>query len=210
MKNSIKLVALLFLFNNCKKETKNDFNKTDIKNEKVEKVEIQHANNDQLNNFIGDYEYKNTNNPKESLLLILKKTDIKSVPDFEGYSWEEKNEKGEVAEMTLTGFFYGNTDLFDEEREGYAPGFFVVNVQAEPLEENLLKVNVKLDTSDILSNPVEPPMTSAKEALGKGNKKWEITEMNIAKELIFEMKNSKELILKSDSALDEKIFKKTR
>ena len=103
---------------------------------------------------------------------------------------------------------YGNTDLFEETREGYAPGFFVVNVQVEPFNDNSLKVNVTFDSSDVLENPVQPPIESTKEALRKGNKNWEITEMDIDRELIFEIKKSNELILKSDFNLADKIFKR--
>ena len=174
------------------------------------KDKVQPINKDQLGNFIGQYEYINAANPKESLFLILKKVDTNSITDFEGYAWEEKNEKGEIAEKALTGLFYGNTDLFDEVREGYEPGYFVANVQVEPLRENSLKVNIQVDDSDILENPVLPAITSTKVALENGNKKWEITEMGVARELIFEIKNSNELILKSDSGLDDKTFKKTK
>ncbi|TPG45228.1 hypothetical protein [Flavobacterium pectinovorum] len=174
------------------------------------KDKIQSSSSDILGGFFGEYEYKNTDNPNESLLLVLNKVDTKSISDFEGYSWEEKNEKGEVVEKTLTGLFYGNTDLFDEVREGYTPGFFVANIQVEPFGENSLKVNIKADSSDILENPVQPPIKSTKEALEKGNKKWEIKEINSNRELIFKIKNSKELILKSDLDLAEKTFKKIK
>lgn len=210
MKNFIKLLILLFLLNGCKPEKKVAHNKIHIKIQKFSKNKIQSVNNNQLNSFIGNYECKNADNPKESLFLILKKVHAKSIADFEGYSWEEKNEKGANLEQTLTGLFYGNTDLFEGEREGYAPGFFVANVQVEPLSENSLKVNIHADSSDILENPLQLTIKSTKEALEKGNKKWEITEINISRELIFEIKNSNELVLKSDLGLDEKTFKKIK
>lgn len=202
-KNIIVFCSLFLCFIGCK-EVK--------KEQKVEPSLIQSkvavTQNDNLNNFIGKYEYKNTDTPNENLLLIFKKVDIRTIPDFEGYSWEEKNEKGENVEVTLSGTFYGNTDLFDEAREGYKPGFFVGTVQSEPSEKNALKVNINLASSDILENPIYPPIQSTQEALKSGNKKWEVTELEINRELIFEIKNSTQLILKSDLGSDDKIFKK--
>lgn len=58
----------------------------------------------------------------------------------------------ENVEMALAGIFYGNTDLFDDTREGYTTGYFVTNVQVEPLKNNLLKININLDPSDILES----------------------------------------------------------
>ncbi|URC12541.1 hypothetical protein [Flavobacterium sp. B183] len=182
---------------------KNEEIKTSVNENKIAPVK-----NDALYDFLGKYIYKDSANPNENLLLVLKKVETKSIPDFEGASWEEKNEKGENVSMTLAGLLYGNTDLFEEAREGYAPGFFVVNVQVEPFNDNSLKVNVTFDSSDVLENPVQPPIESTKEALRKGNKNWEITEMNIDRELIFEIKKSNELILKSDFNLEDKIFKR--
>lgn len=210
IKRIIYLFLVSIIFISCKNETKDTSEKTAEKTQKVSENKIQSVNNDPLSDFFGTYEYINTDNPKENLFLILNKVETKSIVDFEGYSWEEKNDKGEVIEKTLTGLFYGNTDLFDGEREGYAPGFFVANVQVEPSGENSLKVNVHADSSDILENPVPLTIKSTKEALEKGNKKWEITEINISRELIFEIKNSNELVLKSDLGLDEKIFKKIK
>ncbi|GAA3773554.1 hypothetical protein [Flavobacterium ginsengiterrae] len=203
----IKIVfCLLFLFLiGCKEPKKEQKVETPVIESKV--VVDQ---NDNLNNFIGKYEYKNTDTPDENLLLILKKVDIKTIPNFEGYSWEEKNEKGENIEVALSGIFYGNTDLFDESREGYKPGFFVGTVQSEPSENNALKVNINLASSDILENPIYPPIQSTQEALKSGNKKWEVTELEISRELIFEIKDSTELILKSDLGSDDKIFKKIK
>lgn len=199
--------CLLFLFLIGCKEQKKDKNDQKVQPSNIEsKISITQNNN--LNDFIGKFEYRNIDTPEENLLLIFKKVDIKTIPDFEGYSWEEKNEKGENVEVTLSGTFYGNTDLFDEAREGYKPGFFVGTVQSEPSEKNALKVNINLASSDILENPIYPPIQSTQEALKSGNKKWEVTELEINRELIFEIKNSTQLILKSDLGSDDKIFKK--
>lgn len=207
MKKVTIILSFLFLSLSACKEQKKETNEI-IPSVVENKIPL--AINENLNNFIGHFEYKNTDNPKESLYLVLQKVDIKSISNFEGYSWEEKNEKGEIVEMALTGMFYGNTDLFDDVREGYAPGFFVASVQVEPLLENLLKVNLHVTSSDILENPVHPPIISTKEALGKGNKKWEIKELDITRELTFEVKNLKEIILKSDLDSNEKTFEKIK
>jgi hypothetical protein len=156
------------------------------------------------------YEYKDVDNPRESLFLVLKIVDPRSIPNFEGYLWKEKKENGEVVEQTLAGLLYGNTDLFQDVREGYAPGFFVANIQVEPFENNELKVTIDGDSSAIFENPLPFSINSTKEALAKGYKIWEVTEMDISKNLIFEVKNPNELILRSDLGSDDKTFSKTK
>ncbi|WP_053470368.1 MULTISPECIES: hypothetical protein [unclassified Flavobacterium] len=204
------MIYFLFLSLCACKEPKKEIKETKEITPKVVEDKFQSVSNDQLSDFVGEYEFKDPDNPKENLLLVMKTADIKSIADFEGYAWEETNEKGEIVEKTLIGLFYGNTDLFDQAREGYEPGFFVANVQVEPAGENSLQVNIRATASDILENPVSPPIKSTKEALEKGNKKWEITEIDIFRELIFEIKNPKELILKSDLGLEDKTFKKIK
>lgn len=212
MINTRIMICFLFLSLCACKEPKKEIKEIKPKEitPKVIKDEVQYVSNDQLIDLIGEYECKNADNPKENLLLVLKIVDTKSIADFEGYSWPEKNEKGEVVDKTLAGLLYGNTDLFDVAREGYDPGFFVTNVQVEPWENNSLKVKIELNEPDVLENPVLPPITSTKEALEKGNKKWEITEMKIWTSLIFEIKNPDELVLKADSDLFDQTFKRVK
>ncbi|MEW5675958.1 hypothetical protein ABGT15_06555 [Flavobacterium enshiense] len=164
--------------------------------------------NDNLSNLTGFYEYENTDNPKESLFLMVEKVNVNTIPDFEGFSWEEQNENGETVQKTLTGLLYGTTDLFDDAREGYAPGFFVANCRIEPYESNSLQLSLKLEEADILESPVRFPIKSTEEALAKGNKKWEVTTFNISQDYFFEIKNPKELLLKLDSG--EKSFIKRK
>lgn len=197
--------SLLFLYA-CKEQKKEQ----NVIKVSENESKISSVNNDDLDSFVGYYEYKSDDSFDESIVLVLKKVETKSILNFEGYSLEEKNEKGEVVEVTLTGILYGNTDLFDDVRDGYKPGFFVANVLVEPLEGNLLKASLNLNSLDILVNPIQPPIESTKEALLKGNQIWNVTEIDIAKELIFETKKPNELILKSDLHSDDKIFKKIK
>ncbi|MEW5675601.1 hypothetical protein ABGT15_04755 [Flavobacterium enshiense] len=155
MSKAIFIILLFIALTSCQQKD------TAIKEVSVEKNQNTEINNEaasankiELNDFIGQYEFRDTDNPKESLFLMMKKVDVESIQDFEGFSWEEKNEKGEVVRMTLTGLLYGNTDLFDDTREGYAPGFFVVNSQIEPYENSGLKLSLNVKESDILENPV--------------------------------------------------------
>ncbi|WP_291144115.1 hypothetical protein [Flavobacterium sp. UBA7680] len=210
MINTRIMICFLFLSLCACKEPKKEIKETKEITPKVVEDKVQSVNNDQLSDFIGEYEFKNPDNPEENLLLVLKTTDTKSITDFEGYAWEEENEKREVVEKTLTGLFYGNTDLFDAARECYDLGFFVANVQVEPWENNSLKVKIELNEPDVLENPVLPPITSTKEALEKGNKKWEIREMKIWTSLILEIKNPDELVLKADSDLFDQTFKRVK
>jgi hypothetical protein len=164
--------------------------------------------NDDLSNLAGLYGCENKDNPKESLFLRVEKVNVNTIPDFEGFSWEEKNVDGETVQKTLTGLLYGTTDLFDDAREGYAPGFFVANCMIEPYESNSLRLSLKLEEANILESPIRFPVKSAEEALAKGNKKWEVMTFNIAQDYFFEVKNPEELVLKLESG--EKSFIKRK
>lgn len=190
------------------KETETKKLPSEIKENTESSSQATSVKNDNLNDFTGFYECENADNPKESLFLMVEKVNVNTIPDFEGFSWEEKNENGETVEKTLTGFLYGTTDLFDDVREGYAPGFFVANCRIEPYESNSLRLSLKLEEADILESPVRFPIKSTEEALAKGNKKWEVTTFNISQDYFFEIKNPKELLLKSES--DEKLFIKKK
>ncbi|WP_264530861.1 hypothetical protein [Flavobacterium sp. N502540] len=96
MKKTNVIICLLSLtFYACqdqKKET-NEIKQTKEIKISVNKNKIAALKNDALYDFEGEYEYKNSDSSNENLFLILKKVETKSIPDFEGSSWEEKNEK---------------------------------------------------------------------------------------------------------------------
>lgn len=202
------IVFLLFL--SCKNEDErantNRRNNSVIKKDKDDKIQEKLILNKNLNDFIGEYRFLNEEDPSHNLFLKLEKKDIKELKEFEGYAWEEKDDYGKSREVTLQGFLYANTELYEDTGEGYEKGYFVAKVKVEPLEEKLLKIIINVKPSEILERPIVPPIKSSFEAIKKGNKVWSVNEYSIAKELVFEIVNDHIIILKTD--FSDKEFKK--
>ena len=59
------------------------------------------------------------------------------------------------AEGENVGYFRGTTDEFDNAREGYAPGYFVVPLRNVKLDKNVMTFSIYADDATILQNPVK-------------------------------------------------------
>ena len=59
------------------------------------------------------------------------------------------------AEGENVGYFRGTTDEFDNAREGYAPGYFVVPLRNVELDKNVMTFSIYADDATILRNPVK-------------------------------------------------------
>ena len=59
------------------------------------------------------------------------------------------------AEGENVGYFRGTTDEFDNVREGYAPGYFVVPLRNVKLDKNVMTFSIYADDATILQNPVK-------------------------------------------------------
>ena len=59
------------------------------------------------------------------------------------------------AEGENVGYFRGTTDEFENAREGYAPGYFVVPLRNVKLDKNVMTFSIYADDATILRNPVK-------------------------------------------------------
>ena len=59
------------------------------------------------------------------------------------------------AEGENVGYFRGMTDEFDNTREGYTPGYFVVPLRNVKLDKNVMTFSIYADDATILQNPVK-------------------------------------------------------
>ena len=59
------------------------------------------------------------------------------------------------AEGENVGYFRGTTDEFDNTREGYTPGYFVVPLRNVKLDKNVMTFSIYADDATILRNPVK-------------------------------------------------------
>ena len=104
---------------------------------------------EKMDKYVGIYEYVYPYSSEENHYIVLTEDDGK-----------------------IIGFYYGTSDEFDEVREGYAPGFFVVPMDNLEIKGDTIQFVLNVGKSDFLSNPVGLQITSTQKALDKGNESW--------------------------------------
>jgi len=70
------------------------------------------------------------------------------------------------------GLYYGNSDDFDEAREGYDPGFFVVPMNELKIGKDTIRFVLDVKDSNMLDKPINLQIKSTQEALNAGYKNW--------------------------------------
>lgn len=55
---------------------------------------------------------------------------------------------------SIAGRYYGTRDEFDQNREGYYPGFFVATMNNIVLTDNSISFNLSIDTSEIFTRAI--------------------------------------------------------
>jgi hypothetical protein len=73
----------------------------------------------------------------------------------------------------LKGRYYSTSDEFDENREGYLPGFFVTELKNIQYNRNTINFSISVDTSEIFSKQVPLSIKSSKDARGNGFKSYQ-------------------------------------
>jgi hypothetical protein len=68
----------------------------------------------------------------------------------------------------ISGIYYGTSDDFDEDREGYLPGFFKANMLDILITDSTINFKVKVNSSDIYEKAITPFDNP------KNNKQWTI------------------------------------
>jgi hypothetical protein len=155
MKRVIRVILLSFcilLLSSCNKQ--NTTVPTD--NTVDKKVETDAKTRDVVTNdfskFVGIYKYEyedNTEDWTEDQYIVL------------------ENVNGKIG-----GRYYGTTDDFDDEREGYLPGFFVSNMKDLQVKESKITFSIQLQESDLFSKPVDLKYKSSEEVPTSENPKW--------------------------------------
>ncbi|MDR0232220.1 MAG: hypothetical protein LBI82_08900 [Dysgonamonadaceae bacterium] len=102
-----------------------------------------------IDKYVGIYEYIYPYSSDENHYIVLMEDDGK-----------------------LIGLYYGNSDEFEEVREGYLPGFFVVPMDELEINKDTMRFVLNVVQSDLLTNPISLRITSTQEAFDKGNKSW--------------------------------------
>lgn len=75
---------------------------------------------------------------------------------------------------TYSGRYYGTTDLFDEAREGYLPGFFVLPMLNILIEGENLAFELNPTPEDFFNETILLSMNSSADAQVAGFTSWEI------------------------------------
>lgn len=139
-----------------------------------------------LDKYIGTYECLAPDTPDETNYIVISKTDNK-----------------------YTGIFYATSDEFDENREGYAPGFFVTNMNKLEIIVDSIKFTINVEPGEIVSKPVNLNIKTCSEALKNGYKVWENTGIpTFPKDYAGVFQNQKTIFFKGSQDIFDKTFKK--
>jgi hypothetical protein len=143
------LIAFAFLITSCGQTTNN---KTAEKNKISPKPEQIYSDREIRDKFIGTFEFVypyNTSDLIENQYIVLCKN-----------------------ESQYHGLYYGTSDEFDENREGYLPGFFVATMEKLVIDGDTIKFTLNVKNKDIFDKAVELKYKSADEARQNGYEKW--------------------------------------
>lgn len=72
-----------------------------------------------------------------------------------------------------SGWLYATSDEFDIAREGYRPGFFVVEMRDVTIDADTLRFNIVVGGGDCFARPVPLTVRSSEEGRGERLAKWE-------------------------------------
>ena len=150
-----------------------------------QKQAIQENN---LDKYVGTYECKNLDVADENNYIVISKADNK-----------------------LSGIYYATSDEFDENREGYAPGFFVTNMNNIEISADSIKFSINVEPTEILSKPVKLKIKSTSEALKSGYKVWINTGIPTSpKDYVGVFQNPTTIFFKGSQKLFDKTFIKIK
>jgi hypothetical protein len=131
-------------------------------------------------NYAGIYEYEDRYDAYENEYIVLSEKDGK-----------------------ITGFYYGTSDEFDEAREGYDAGYFVAPMTNLEINGDAISFVLNVKDSDFMDDIIDLKITSAKEAIKAGNKKWINTPRFYKKEYAGHISASKgTIIIKASASVD--------
>ena len=180
MKN-LNFLNLLFLFLSCGRLIENKVNGQNIN--KLENVIITKKSAFNLKNQIND-----TNQ------IVLKY----NYPYNEGYLDENNyiliKNWNNVQEL----YYYGTTDLFEETREGYSPGFFVLKAKDLSLKNDTIKFSLDPKNVTFFSKPISIGILTS--FTSNNNMKWE-QDIRFDNEIKFEGNDA--LLHLLDGSIDE-------
>src|SRR5690606_33954591 len=64
------------------------------------------------------------------------------------------------------------TDEFDKAREGYLPGFFVLNIEDLYIEGDTIRFNLRPEIDDFFNQYIDSSIKSSEDAIKKGYTHW--------------------------------------
>jgi len=110
----------------------------------------------------------------------------------------------------ITGLYYGTTDEFDEEREGYLAGFFVSPMDKLQINGDTIRFILNTSNSDFLTKPIDLKIKTTKEAIGKGYKNWDNKIPTTPKTYLGLIQDSVTIFFKREKEYLNKTFKKKK
>jgi hypothetical protein len=129
---------------------------TPIENDDTTTTENNTLSENIYNSTVGQYMYQGSS---ENKYIVL----------------EENN-------SNITGKYYGTTDDFDQAREGYLPGYFVVEMKNLLIENNEISFYIELTENDLFDKVIDLNIKSSSEISLTENPRWKQTSGGFNKE----------------------------
>jgi hypothetical protein len=114
----------------------------------------------------------------------------------------------ETTQNQLSGYYYGTSDEFDEEREGYLPAFFVAKMHNLKIVNDTINFTLIVNNDDFLTKAVDLKYKSTNDALKAGYKNWENLIPTEPKSYKGIFKNSSTIVFNEEDEFLTKTFKK--
>ncbi len=99
----------------------------------------------------------------------------------------------------LVGRYYGTSDEFDDAREGYYPGFFLLEMKDIEIEENNIKFTLELKEDEIFSYPIDISYRSTDDIDLMVNPIWKSTKLSGVNEYYGTIENGKIILNEENS-----------
>jgi hypothetical protein len=128
------------------------------------------------------------------------------------YNTKDLNENHKIVLIiendTLRGKYYGTSDEFDEDREGYYPGFFVADMCNLRIENDSIYFSINISNKDLLIKKVDININSTKDAIQSGNKNWGNKIHIDEKQYMGQITKNQSIIFTDENGQKIKTFKK--
>jgi hypothetical protein len=112
--------------------------------------------------------------------------------------------------VILTGYYYGTSDEFDENRAGYYPSYFVAKLENLKIENDSINFTLNIESNDLFEKPIKLGVFSSEDARKNGYKEWDGKMPTSPKKFIGQFIDSNTIYFKGSFDFLDKTFKRIK